>query len=35
MRKVAFIALGLIALAAYVCCRAAGEVDRIERLERY
>ena len=32
MRKVAFIALGLIALAAYACCVAAEETERMSGL---
>jgi hypothetical protein len=34
LRKAILVALGVIALTAYACCRVAGEADRIEGLRR-
>lgn len=34
MRKAILVALGVIALTAYACCRAAGETNRMEGLYR-
>lgn len=34
MRKAILVALGVIALTAYACCRLVGEVDRMEGLRR-
>ena len=34
MRKVVLVALGIIALTAYACCKVAGEADRLEVFER-
>ena len=34
MRKAILVALGIVALFAYACCKVAGEADRIEELSR-
>lgn len=34
MRKAILVALGVIALTAYACCRVAGETDRMEGYRR-
>jgi hypothetical protein len=34
MRKAILVALGVVALLAYACCKVAGEADRMEELSR-
>ena len=34
MRKAILVALGIVALFAYACCKVAGEADRIEELSQ-